>query len=222
VQLPGYGNALVPSHGISQFAILAINVRGQGNSRDVIHPEREEYISYSLEDKDKYIYRGSIMDGVRGLDFIYAHSDMFDTESIFVTGGSQGGYLTLALASVDHRVSICAADNPGYIDLKMSYYKDKWPITVFHDYAEQKGVKFETLMDNFEYFNLKNFVPNIKCKVVVGIGLLDPLVPPTNELIMYNSIKTPKKLFIYPNLTHEVAPELGNYNTRWMIDNLGL
>lgn len=222
VQLPGYGNSLEPVHGVSEFAFIALNVRGQGNSRDVIHPDREDYISYSLEDRDKYIYRGSIMDGVRLLDFIYAHQELFDTSSIFVTGGSQGGYLTLCLASVDQRVSICEAENPGYIDLKVPYYINKWPITVFHDYADAKGVKFETLMDNFEYFNLKNFVGNIKCKVVVGIGLLDPLVPPTNELIMFNNIKTPKKLFIYPNLTHEVSPEMLAYKTKWMTDNLGL
>jgi cephalosporin-C deacetylase-like acetyl esterase len=222
LQLPGYGNELKPTHGISQFAILALNVRGQGNSRDVIHPDREDYISYNLEDRDKFIYRGSIMDGIRAIDFIYAHPELFDPEFLYVTGGSQGGYLTLTVASLDHRVSICAADNPGYIDLKMPYYNGKWPITVFHDYADTKGVKFETLMNNFEYFNLKSFVPNIQCKVVVGIGLLDPLVPPTNELIMYNNIKTPKKLFIYPNLTHEVGPELFQYKMRWMVDNLGL
>jgi cephalosporin-C deacetylase-like acetyl esterase len=222
IQLPGYGNAMVPAIEASSFAFISLNVRGQGNSRDVIHPQREEYISYDLEDKNKFIYRGSIMDAMRLIDFVYSRKDLFDTESIFVTGGSQGGYLTLCLASLDPRVSICEAENPGYIDLKVPYYNDKWPINVFRDYADQKSVKFETLMDNFEYFNLKNFVPNIKCKVIVGIGLLDPLVPPTNELIMYNNIKTWKKLFIYPNLTHEVDPELGAYKTKWMMDNLGL
>ncbi|MBW4890885.1 acetylxylan esterase [Mucilaginibacter sp. HMF5004] len=221
IQLPGYGNAMVPAAESGGMAFFALNVRGQGNSRDVIHPQREEYIGYDLDDKDKYIYRGSIMDAMRLIDFVYAHSDMFDTESIFVTGGSQGGYLTLCLASLDHRVSLCEAENPGYIDLKMPYYKDKWPMTVFRDVADQKAIKVETLLDNFEYFNLKNFVQNIKCKVIVGIGLLDPLVPPTNEMIMYNSITAWKKLFIFPNLTHEVGPELGSYKTKWMIDELG-
>ncbi len=222
IQLPGYGNNMTPMHGGGQFASLSLNVRGNGNSRDVIHPDREDYISYSLEDKDKYIYRGSIMDGVRLLDFVYSRKDLFDTESIFVTGGSQGGYLTLSLASLDPRVTICEAENPGYIDLKVPYYTNKWPLTVFKDYASTKGVKFETLMDNFEYFNLKNFVGNIKCKVVLGIGLLDPLVPPTNSMIMYNNIKTSKRIFIYPNLTHEVDPEMLSFKMRWMTDNLGM
>jgi cephalosporin-C deacetylase-like acetyl esterase len=221
ISLPGYGNAMVPMHGASTMAFLALNVRGQGNSRDVIHPEREEYISYGLEDKNKFIYRGSIMDGVRLLDFVFAHKELFDTQSIFVTGGSQGGYLTLCLASVDQRVTICEAENPGYIDLKMPYYANRWPTTVFMDYADQKAVTVQKLLDNFEYFNLKNFVSNIKCKVIVGIGLLDPLVPPTNEMIMYNNITAWKKLFIYPNLTHEVDPELGAYKMKWMMDELG-
>jgi len=221
INLPGYGNAMVPLHGAPNMAFIALNVRGQGNSRDVIHPEREEYISYGLEDKDKFIYRGSIMDGVRLLDFVFAHKEIFDTQSIFVTGGSQGGYLTLCLASVDHRVTLCEAENPGYIDLKMPYYANKWPTTVFMDYADQKSVTLQKLLDNFEYFNLKNFVPNIQCKVIVGIGLLDPLVPPTNEMIMYNNITAWKKLFIYPNLTHEVDPWLGSYKMKWAMDELG-
>jgi cephalosporin-C deacetylase-like acetyl esterase len=222
ITLPGYGTPMMPYHAGSTFAFLTLNVRGHGNSRDVVHPEREEYITYNLEDKNKYIYRGAIMDGVRLLDFVFAHKELFDTESIFVTGASQGGYLTLCLASLDQRVSICEADNPGYIDVKVPYYNNRWPITFMKDYAEQKSVKFETLVNNFEYFNLKSFVPNIKCKVLIGIGLLDPLVPPTNELIMYNNIKTPKKLFIYPNLPHEVGPDLATYKNKWMMDNLGL
>ncbi len=221
ISLPGYGNAMVPLHGAPNMAFIALNVRGHGNSRDVIHPEREEYISYGLEDKNTFIYRGAIMDAMRLIDFIYSKKDLFDTQSIFVTGGSQGGYLTLSLASVDQRVTICEAENPGYIDLKMPYYINKWPTTVFMDYADQKAVSLSKLQDNFEYFNLKNLVPNIKCKVIVGIGLLDPLVPPTNEMIMYNSITAWKKLFIYPNLTHEVAPELGTYKMKWMMDELG-
>ena len=118
-------------------------------------------------------------------------------------------------------LTLCEAENPGYIDLKMPYYANKWPTTVFMDYADQKSVTLQKLLDNFEYFNLKNFVPNIQCKVIVGIGLLDPLVPPTNEMIMYNNITAWKKLFIYPNLTHEVDPWLGSYKMKWAMDELG-
>lgn len=220
IQLPDYGSEMQPAHGMTSFAVLSLNVRG--NSRDTVHAGRRDYITYNLEDKDKYIYRGAIMDGVRLLDFVYAHQEMFDTGSVFVTGAGQGGYLTLCLAGIDQRVSICEAENPGYTDLKAPYYKNKWPVTAFKSYAVAKNAKFETLMDNFEYFNLKNFAGNIKCNVIIGIGLLDELTPPANALAMYNTIKTTKKLFIYPNLGHEVANELMSFKIRWMMDNLGM
>jgi len=218
--LPGYGNTMTPNHGISSFAYIGLNPRGLGNSRDDLKPTRDEYITWNLEDKNKFIYRGAIMDIVRMIDFIYSRPE-FDTESIFVNGGSQGGYLSLAAASVDPRVSILAAANPGYIELRSPYYINKWPISAMVDYADLKSVKFDQLVNNFDYFDLKNFVSRIRCKVLVGIGLLDPLVPPTNSLMMFNNIKAPKKLFIYPRLTHEVAPEFSTFKSKWMMDELG-
>lgn len=222
IQLPDYGNTIPPSHGASPFAMLTLDIRGNGNSRDEIHPDAQDYVTYKLEDKDKYIYRGAIMDCVRLLDFVYAHQDMFDISSVFVTGNGQGGYLTLCLAGLDQRVSLCEAENPDYTDLKAPGYTKKWPVNMFSDYAGAKNVKFETLMDNFEYFDLKNFVGNIKCKVIVGIGLLDPVSPPANQLMMYNNIKVSKRLIIYPDLTHDIAAQLWDFKTRWMMDNLGM
>ena len=78
------------------------------------------------------------------------------------------------------------------------------------------------VLNTLDYFDLKNFVPNVKCKTIIGIGLLDKFAPPYGELVIYNTINAQKKLFIYPNLGHEVDPSLGNYKGRWLYDNLGV
>ena len=77
LSLPGDGEDMQPNHGISNYAYISFNPRGVGNSRDVIKPESDEYITYNIEDKNKFIYRGAIMDVVRMIDFINSRKDLF-------------------------------------------------------------------------------------------------------------------------------------------------
>ncbi|RYD91439.1 MAG: hypothetical protein EOP54_22420, partial [Sphingobacteriales bacterium] len=78
------------------------------------------------------------------------------------------------------------------------------------------------LLDNMDYFDLKNFSPNLECKSLIGISLLDNLAPPYNQYTMLNTIKGEYKLFVYPNLTHEVPPSLFTYLSSWMMDEFGM
>ena len=218
IMLPGYGAALVPFKNVPHFACLAINVRGLGNSKDVIGPSRDEYITYNIQDKNKYIYRGAIMDCVRLLDFIETRPEI-DTSSVFVTGGSMGAYLGLALASIDKRVTMCAANNPTFSDWHTMVGSGEFPMYDIEKYAKQRAMKMETVLHTLDYFDLKNFTPNIKCKTIFAMGLLDKFAPPQTEIVAYNKIDSNKLLFIYPNLGHEVDPSLGNITGKWVYEN---
>ena len=213
--LPGFGATMEPVHNITSVAYFSLNVRGLGNSRDTIHPDREEYLTVGIENKDTYIYRGVLMDCVRALDFICSRGEL-DPKQIFVSGGSLGGFLSLALASIDHRVAICAADNPAFADFRDFTYSKEFPMESFSRYAREHHIKFDDILNVLDYYDLKNFVPNIKCEATVGIGLLDQYAPPFPSMVMFNEIPTKKKLFVFPNLAHEVGPEIGNYVGRWM------
>jgi cephalosporin-C deacetylase-like acetyl esterase len=221
IMLPGYGADLAPFHNVPHFACLALNVRGLGNSKDVINPTRDQYITYNIQDKNKYIYRGAIMDCMRLLDFVSARPE-FDAQSIYVTGGSMGGYLALALAALDNRVTLCAADNPTFSDFRWTVGLNQFPMFDIQKYAREKALKMEPLLKNLDYFDLKNFAPAIKCKTIIGMGLLDVYALPTTELVTYNKIDTNKALYIYPNLGHEVDASLGNIKGKWVYDNFGI
>ncbi|HEY9196669.1 MAG TPA: acetylxylan esterase, partial [Mucilaginibacter sp.] len=104
--LPGYQVELKPMLGQDDdIAIMALNVRGQGNSRDVIHPKRLEYISLNVEDKNRYVLRGAIMDCIRALDFICSRPEL-DPKRIEVSGGSMGGFLAASVAGLDQRARL--------------------------------------------------------------------------------------------------------------------
>src|ERR1700744_3910864 len=75
--LPGYQNTLLPMFGSDMdFAIFTLNTRGQGNSRDSLHTRKQEYIFHKIEDKNKFVLRGAIMDAIRGVDFICSRPEL--------------------------------------------------------------------------------------------------------------------------------------------------
>jgi cephalosporin-C deacetylase len=221
--LPGYQVVLKPIVGKDDdLAIITLNTRGQGNSRDVIHTERDAFISYNIEDKNKYVMRGVIMDCVRAVDFIYSRPELRH-DQILATGGSMGGYLAIALAGLDNRITICSAQNPILSDVHNLVGTTEWPMNDIRKYVAGKpDVTFEQVLHNMEYYDTKNFATDVKCPILLGLGLLDPYVPPSNGYAVYNSLNTDKKVMVYKDLGHEVSQKYKDYEGSWMRDTFGL
>jgi len=203
--LPGYQVDLKPMLGEdNDIAIITLNVRGQGNSRDVIHPKRPDYISLNAEDKNKYVLRGAIMDCIRTIDFIYSRPEL-DPKRIEVSGGSLGGFLAAAVAGLDNRVQLVSSQNPILSDIRNLPNQEDWPMYDLHKYAGEKGIKFDKVLDNLDYFDIKNFAQNIQTPILLGIGLLDHLAPPNNEYAFYNLIPGKyRRIMVFKDLGHEV------------------
>ncbi|RYZ97822.1 MAG: hypothetical protein EOP47_20810, partial [Sphingobacteriaceae bacterium] len=220
--LPGYGGKGVqPIYANQDLAVLSFNVRGQGNSRDIVHPTPDGYVTTDIENKDKYIMRGAIMDCIRGIDFICSRPEL-DSTNIICSGGSMGGYLSIITSSLDPRIKLCSANNPVWSDWRSLNDPGTWPLSALVKYSKAKYIPMKRLLDNLDYYDLKNFSPNLECKSLIGISLLDNLAPPYNQYTMLNSIKGEYKLFVYPNLTHEVPPSLFTYLSKWMMDEFGM
>jgi cephalosporin-C deacetylase-like acetyl esterase len=203
--------------------MLTINVRGQGNSRDVIHPIREDYITLNVGDKNKYVMRGAIMDCVRAIDFVCSRRDL-DTSRIEISGGSMGGFLAVALAGLDNRIKLVSAQNPILCDVRNLEGVVKWPIYDIKNYVKDKpGMSFAKVMDNLDYFDIKNFAQNIRVPITVGIGLLDHLAPPENEFAFYNNLP-PKysRIRIFKDLAHDVPRSFLDEDGHRMRDMFGL
>jgi cephalosporin-C deacetylase-like acetyl esterase len=221
--LPGYQVSLDPMLGLdNDLAIITLNVRGQGNSRDEINTRRDEYISYRVEDRDKYVMRGVIMDCVRCIDFIYSRPNLIH-DDILVSGGSMGGYLALAVAGVDKRVNLCSAQNPILCDIRGLVGEVDWPISAFKKYvATQPGLTMDKVLNNLDYYDARNFAQNIKCPTLMGIGLLDPFAPPNNEYAAYNVLGGKKRMMAFKDLAHEITEKYKDLEGRWMRDTFAL
>ncbi|MDB5025534.1 MAG: alpha/beta fold hydrolase [Mucilaginibacter sp.] len=221
--LPGYQIALPPMLTEDKdVAFITLNVRGQGNSREFFSPRKEEYVIHHIEDKNKYVMRGVIMDCIRAMDFIYARPE-FKHDNIFVKGGSMGGYLAIATAGLDKRVNLCSAQSPIFADIRSLVTRVDFPINYINMYLKiQPGLTLNKILNNLDYFDAKNFAPNISCKFLMSIGLLDTYVPPTNDYVVFNSMTTNKKISIFKNLGHEVGPSYIKLEGAWMHDEFGL
>jgi cephalosporin-C deacetylase len=221
--LPGYQVSLPPMFGTdNDLAIMTVNVRGQGNSRDVIHTPRNEYIFYHIEDKNKYVMRGAIMDCLRAVDFIFTQPNL-QHDHIMVSGGSMGGFLSIATASLDKRVALCSAQNPILSDVHNLPGETDWPFYDIGKYIRSKpGLTLDKVLSNLDYFDTKNFASELTCPTVLGIGLLDNIVPPNNAYTDYNNMKCKKHIIIFRDLAHEVGASYKGYEGRWMRDTFGL
>jgi cephalosporin-C deacetylase len=221
--LPGYQVDLKPLYGLDpDIAILSLNIRGQGNSRDVINTRRETYITLGIEDKNKYVLRGAIMDCVRAVDFICTRPELRH-DNIIAVGGSLGGFLALATSNVDKRISFCSAANPILSDIRNLVDEVDWPCIDIHKYVNTRpGLTFDKVLNNMDYFDAKNFASGIKCRTLVGMGMVDNIAPPNTVQTLYNGITADKHLIIFRDLAHEIGKKYVVYEGRWMRDTFAL
>lgn len=87
-----------------------------------------DYWFAGIDDKDNYFYKRVFLGCARAIDFL-AELDFVDENHIGVTGGSQGGALTLTTAYLNPKVKCAAASTPARCDLT-GYLHDQgnaWP-----------------------------------------------------------------------------------------------
>jgi cephalosporin-C deacetylase len=221
--LPGYQVDLKPLYGLDpDIALLSLNIRGQGNSRDVINVRKETYITLGIEDKNKYVLRGAIMDCVRAVDFIFTRPELRH-DNIIAVGGSLGGFLAVATSGVDKRISFCSAANPILGDIRNLVDEVDWPFIDIKKYVNTRpGLTFDKVLDNMDYFDAKNFASGIKCRTLVGMGMVDNIAPPNTVQTIYNIIPSDKHLIIFRDLAHEIGKKYVIYEGRWMRDTFAL
>ena len=228
-RVPGYVVALKPNMDNDDYITFDINVRGNGNSNDAISIGTDNYALVNIQDKNKYIYRGVIMDCLRGMDFLYSHSKLgIDTSKIFVEGGSQGGALALISAALDKRIKILTMQVPLYSDIRddeqisASYTVPIFPFKVFRKYQEAHPYfTWDKFYGTWDYYDPQNFADKVKCPVLMGIGLLDQVCPPYCSMALFNHISSKNKEFLCsPNTTHEVEYSYFRFQNMWLREQL--
>ena len=189
-------------------AEFILSIRGQGLNKP--YNTYGEWMCYNLDNKEKYYYRGAFLDTIRAIDFVASRPES-DTRCILLEGGSQGGALTLAAASLDRRVVGAAPYVPFLSDFRDYFEIVSWPASKFFAKAQSLGISRDQMYDVLTYFDIKNLAERIECPVLMGFGLQDVICPPHTNFAGYNVITAPKQWIVFPNKGHNVG-----FEKRWL------
>jgi cephalosporin-C deacetylase-like acetyl esterase len=186
---------------------------------DLYHSAVNEYWFYNLDDKDRYYYKRVYMGCVRAVDFIYS-LDSFDGETLGVTGGSQGGALSIISAALDDRIKYLVSYYPALCDLTGYLYgrAGGWPHLFNKDNADF-NVKPDKI-NTSKYYDVVNFARSIDIPGYYAWGFNDESCPPTSMYAAFNVIKAPKKLIVAQDAGHYSYPEQKAITDKWLHSQL--
>ncbi|MBW8330646.1 MAG: acetylxylan esterase [Prolixibacteraceae bacterium] len=177
------------------------------------------YPFYNLDDRDRYYYKRVYLGCVRAIDFIYSLPE-FDGSTLAVTGGSQGGALSIVTAGLDSRVKYLAAFYPALSDLT-GYLHGRaggWP-HMFNDANKAFNAKPDKI-ETSKYYDVVNFARQVKVPGYYSWGYNDVTCPPTSMYSAYNVIQAPKSLIIYEETGHWTYPEQREKMQNWLGEKL--
>jgi cephalosporin-C deacetylase-like acetyl esterase len=183
------------------------------------------YPTLNLDSRDTYYYRRVYLGCVRANDFLVSLPE-FDGQNLLVTGGSQGGQLSLVTAALDPRVKSVAAYYPAYCDVT-GYLHGRaggWPHMMRTDPRTGAASPHATpaKIAVTAYYDVVNFARRIKVPVHLAWGYNDETCPPTSMYSAYNVITAPKQLLLALETGHNTVPEETDAINAWINGRLGV
>jgi len=177
------------------------------------------YQFFNLDDRDRYYYKRVYLGCVRAVDFIFS-LPQFDGERLAVTGGSQGGALSIITAGLDPRVKALVAYYPALCDVT-GYLHGRaggWP-HMFNDANKPFNGKPDKI-ETSKYYDVVNFARFVKAPGYYAWGFIDNVCPPTSMYAAYNVITAPKSLLIAPDTGHWAYTEENSVTDPWLLEKL--
>ena len=217
---PYYGDVWEAEAGFVSFTIgihgIPVNL-DQSVYNNLMQGALSGYWTTNLDDKDKAYYKRVYLGCVRAVDFIET-LECFNGEDIGVTGGSQGGALSIVTAGLDSRIDYLAAFYPALSDLTGFLHgrAGGWP-KMFRDEYTNKPEKVETS----KYFDVVNFARFVKVPGWYSWGYNDNVCPPTSMYAAYNVLPAEKEIHIFQETQHWTFPEQQELKNEWLFEKLG-
>lgn len=201
------------------FAHFVMDTRGQGSAwlkgdtpdlaPEGASPHHPGFMTLGVLAPQTYYYRRVFTDAVRAIEAARSHPAV-DPARVAVTGGSQGGGISIAAAALEPAVRLCLPDVPF-----LCHYRRATEVTDGYPYQEIAKFllvhrdKVETVFNTLAYFDGVNFAPRIRARGLFSVGLMDEICPPSTVYAAYNHFAGPKDIRVYAYNHHEGG---GNYH----------
>jgi cephalosporin-C deacetylase len=219
---PYYGDVAMAENGIITFqiGIHGISViQPQPIYTDLFKTTLNGYWFFNLDDKDRFYYKRVYLGCVRSIDFIFS-LPQFDGKTLAVSGGSQGGGLSIVTAGLDNRVKYIGGFFPALCDFTGDLYgrAGGWP-QMFSESNKSFNAKKDKI-ETSKYYDAVNFARTIKIPSFFSWGYNDETCPPTSMYSAYNVITAPKSLFLIQETGHWTYPEQFEKLNKWLMQQL--
>ncbi len=175
------------------------------------------YNSFGLDNRDRYYFRRVYLGCVRANDFLTSRPN-WDGANLAVTGGSQGGALSIVTAALDPRVKALAAYYPALADVT-GYLQNRaggWP-HMFRATAGPLAHRTPEKIETSRYYDVVNFARRLKVPGLYSWGYNDETCPPTSMYSAYNVIQAQKKLLLALETGHNNVPEQVAEVQAWLL-----
>ena len=196
------------------FAYLIMDTRGQGwahyrpgDTVDIapqgVGPHVPGFMTQGIFDPHTYYYRRVFVDAVRALATAREHPAV-NPERLAITGASQGGGITLAVAGLDTAVAVAMPDVPF-----LCHYRRATEIVATNPYNEIARFcmahrdQIQTVFHTLSYFDGVNFAARAKARALFSVGLMDDICPPSTVYAAFNHYAGEKEIAIYDYNNHE-------------------
>ena len=201
------------------FAVAAMDCRGQGGLSDDLGGARgmtlRGHIVRGLDDPDprKLAFRQIFLDTAQLAKIVASFAEV-DGERLGALGGSQGGALTLAcaaLANIKRALPVypflCDYQRVWQMDLAKDAYDE---LKYYFRHFDPQHKRETEIFTKLGYIDCQHLAPKIKGEILMTVGLMDTICPPSSQFAAYNKITAKKRLEIYPDFGHEGLPGLAD------------
>lgn len=161
----------------------------------------KNYIYLGSEDRDTSYFLRMFLGCVRAADYLASRPD-WDGKTLIVTGASQGGLQSFAVAGLSPKITGMMTVVPAGCDVyaPLADRAFGWPYWLSTWGPRDRDMKkVETTAG---YFDPINFAPHIRVPSLVAYGLADETSRPTGVAAAINALAGPKEAIILPLSNH--------------------
>jgi cephalosporin-C deacetylase len=217
VEYLGYGGGRGLPHeqflfAAAGYAHLVMDTRGQGSTwsvGDTPDPEgggapfHPGFMTQGILDPATYYYRRVFTDAVRAVEAVRT-MDEVDPAQVVVTGGSQGGGISLAVAALVPDLVGTMPDVPFLSDFPRAItFVDTNPYSEIVRYLKAHRDHTDRALETLSYFDGAILGRQAQAPALFSVGLMDQICPPSTVYAAYNAYGGPKQVREYPFNDHE-------------------
>lgn len=215
------------------YATFVMDTRGQGSNwshGDTPDPEPEGsnpffpgFMTRGILDPKTYYYRRVFVDAVRAVEAARSHP-LVDPARVAVTGGSQGGGITLAAAGLVPDLAAVLPDVPFLCNFRRAVTLiDTDPYNEIVRYGKAHRDQVEQIWKTLSYFDGMSFARRASAPALFSAGLMDDICPPSTVFAAFNHYGGKKQIKTYEFNNHEGGGEFHTLEKlKFLREHLGL